>query len=107
LLGVAYHIPGLHFLIVLYSPTMLDNRLMRLVHGLRGWGLDGLAAGLLESGGPLPYLGAQALHFAAPLLQPFDPAGHLDGLAQLLEDPDQVAAMAAALQSEAEATRHA
>jgi hypothetical protein len=57
---------------VLYSPIMIDvsrrQRIARVARALRRWGLAGPAATLLAEGGPLPFLGAQALYFGAPLL---------------------------------------
>ena len=67
---------------------------------LRGWGLarSGIgriaAATLLAEGGPLPFLGAQALYFAAPLLGALAPNADLEGLAGLLDDPESVRALA-------------
>jgi hypothetical protein len=84
--------------IVLYSPIMIDEsrrkRIARVARALRGWRLDGLAATLLAEGGPLPFLGAQALYFGAPLLGALAPAADLDGLAGLLEDPEAVRVLA-------------
>ncbi len=91
---------------MLYSSAMLDVRVepdavTRLVRALRAWGLNGLAAALLESGGPLTFLGAQALYFGAPFLEPFGAEGDLHALAQLLEDPAAVHALAGRLAEKA------
>jgi hypothetical protein len=73
---------------------------MGVARALRGWGLgpSGLgrivAATLLAEGGPLPFLGAQALYFGAPLLGALAPGADLEGLAGLLEDPEAVRALA-------------
>jgi hypothetical protein len=69
-------------------------RIARLARALRGWGLGGLAASLLAEGGPLPFLGAQALYFSAPVLGALAPSADLEGLAGLLEDPESVRALA-------------
>jgi hypothetical protein len=62
---------------------------------LRRWPkLGGLAAALLADGGPLPFLGAQALYFAAPLLGAFSTPGRVENLAALLEDPQSLQALA-------------
>jgi hypothetical protein len=61
---------------------------------LRRWGLGGLAAALLGDGGPLPFLGAQALYFAAPIVGAFSAPGRVEHLAALLEDPQSVKALA-------------
>jgi len=84
--------------IVLYSPIMIDvsrrMRIARVARALRGWGLGGVAATLLAEGGPLPFLGAQALYFGAPVLGALAPSADLEGLAGLLEDPEAVRALA-------------
>ena len=83
---------------VLYSPIMIDVsrrlRIVRVARALRGWGVAGPAAALLAEGGPLPFLGAQALYFGAPLLGGLAPNADLDGLADLLGDPESVRALA-------------
>ena len=56
-----------------------------------------LAAALLEPGSLVPLLGAQALYFGAPLLSFFYDAQALTGLADLLEDPQQMRLLAARL----------
>jgi hypothetical protein len=50
--------------------------------------MNNLAATLLESGGPLSFLGAQALYMVAPLLGPLTPDNDAMALAHILEDPD-------------------
>src|SRR5438067_226880 len=85
--------------IVLYSPTMIDaSRIMhitRVARALRGWGLGRIVAvTLLAEGGPLPFLGAQALYFGAPVLGALAPSADLEGLAGLLEDPEAVRVLA-------------
>ena len=83
---------------VLYSQIMIDVsrglRISRVVRALRGWGIAGPAAALLAEGGPLPFLGAQALYFGAPLLGALAPNVDLAGLAGLLDDPESVRALA-------------
>ncbi|MBM3150848.1 MAG: hypothetical protein FJZ96_01365 [Chloroflexi bacterium] len=56
---------------------------------LRRYGLENLAAWLLEAGGPLNVLGAQALFLGSPLLQPLLNGDKIDALANLLEDHDE------------------
>ena len=73
------------------SRSMLSARVAR---ALRGWGLGGLAAALLENGGPLPFIGAQALYFSAPVLGALTPGDDLEAVAALLEDPESVQALA-------------
>jgi hypothetical protein len=63
---------------------------------LRQWGLHGLAAWMLEAGGPLTLLSAQMLYFGQPFLR----ANQLDALAHMLEDHDEAQAFAAFLKKE-------
>jgi hypothetical protein len=74
-----------------------ESRLNRAARALRGWGLDGLAATLLEDGGPLTFLGAQALYFAAPVLDALGPGSAASDLAAVLDDPAAARALAAKL----------
>jgi hypothetical protein len=66
----------------------MENYRAALARKLHLWGMNDLAAALLESGGPLSFLGAQALYMAAPLLGPLTPENDAMALAQILEDPD-------------------
>jgi hypothetical protein len=72
------------------QPDRQTAALSGLEQALRAWGVGGLAAELLESGGPLSFLGAQALYFAAPVMEPFGSGSHLRAWAELLEDPAAV-----------------
>jgi hypothetical protein len=80
---------------------MTEERVAGLARRLRAWGLNGLAASLLESGGPLAFLGAQALYFVGPTLAPFAPEDEVTALARLLEDPASVQALAQRLEEDA------
>jgi hypothetical protein len=74
-----------------------ENRNLRIIgvaRALRGWGLGSLAGALLADGGPLPFMGAQALYFGAPVLDLLAPGADLPGLAAILEDPESVRALA-------------
>lgn len=83
---------------MLYSPPMpVDDRADRWARRFRAWGMADLAAALLEPGSLVPLLGAQALYFGAPLLSFFYDAQELTGLADLLEDPQQMRLLAARL----------
>ncbi len=72
-----------------------------VVQTLRAWGVAGLAAELLESSGPLAFLGAQALYFAAPMVEPFGSGSNLLAWAGLLEDPQAVSGLAGQLRKQA------
>lgn len=72
-----------------------------LVTRLRAWGLNGLAAALLEQAGPLAIFGAQALYLAAPALRLMTTGEAVTALAHALEDPDAAAALARRLEAEA------
>ena len=82
---------------------MDSSRFDAMARHLRAWGLSGLAASLLESAGPLAFVGAQALYFAGDTFAPFFDGGEVAALAQLLEDPAQVQRLARRLTEEAEA----
>jgi len=64
----------------------MENYSAALARKLHDWGLGGIAAALLESGGPLPYLGAQALYCVAPLMGPVTADNSAMALASILED---------------------
>lgn len=91
---------------VLYSPIMLaeprDSAVQRAARGLRRLGLGGVAASLLNHGGPLPFFGAQTLYWAAPVLSVFDAGTSWNELAAILEDPEAARALAGVLASEAD-----
>ncbi len=63
---------------------------------LRRFKLDGVAAWLLEAGGPLTVLGAQAIY----LSQPFMGGKKLDSLAHMLEEDEETQAFARYLRGE-------
>ena len=51
------------------------------------WGIKDIVATFLEATGPLNLLGAQVVYLGQPFLNQVLPEGHLDILAQVLEDP--------------------
>ncbi len=63
---------------------------------LRRLKLDGFTAWLLEAGGPLTVLGAQAVY----LSQPFMGGNKLDSLARMLEEDEETQAFARYLRGE-------
>ncbi len=63
---------------------------------LRRWGVDGAAAVLVESAGPLNVLLAQILYLGQPLV----PGASAAAVARLLDDPQQAAQFAAYLREE-------
>lgn len=67
----------------------------RWAESLRRYKLDALAASLLEAGGPLNLLGAQALYFGVPCL-----GEGADALARTLESADEARAFASYLDPE-------
>jgi len=67
---------------------------------LRKYGLENLAAFILEAAGPFTVLGAQVLHFSGPFLRPALTDTHRDALANLLEDREEALAFAAFLREE-------
>ncbi|MGQ0602899.1 MAG: hypothetical protein ACT4QE_14545 [Anaerolineales bacterium] len=68
-----------------------------LVQHLRAIGLGDFAAGLLENVGPMGWLGAQAVHFSAPVLSLFAAPESIEAFANALEDPTEALALARAL----------
>jgi hypothetical protein len=81
----------------------MENYSAALARKLHAWGVNNLAATLLESGGPFTYLGAQALYMVAPLLGPVTPENDAMALAQILEDPVSTRGL---IQSLVEASSH-
>ena len=67
----------------------------RWAESLRRYKLDALAASLLEAGGPLNLLGAQALYLGVPFL-----GEGADALARTLESIDETHAFASYLDSD-------
>lgn len=63
---------------------------------LRRWGVDGAAAVLVESAGPLNVLLAQLLYLGQPLVS----GAKVAAVARLLDDPQQAAQFAAYLREE-------
>jgi hypothetical protein len=63
---------------------------------LRRLKLDGFAAWLIEAGGPLTVLGAQAVYMS----QPFIGGNKLNSLAQMLEEDEETQAFARYLRGE-------
>ena len=67
---------------------------------LRRYGLEDMAAWMLEAGGPLTLLGAQALYLGVPFLRPVFAETQREALSSLLEDRDEALAFAAFLREE-------
>lgn len=67
----------------------------RLVERLEALGIAPLVAGLIEAGaGPLGFLAAQSLYLVQPALGFFADDARLAGLAEWLDDPARLAALA-------------
>jgi hypothetical protein len=64
---------------------------------LQRWRIDGLAAFLLEAGGPLVLLAAQALYFGQPFFRQTMPDRNIQALVDLLENEEEGQAFAAFL----------
>lgn len=56
---------------------------------LQHWGVDGIAAFLMEAGGPLTVLAAQVVYLGQPFLRQSDSEGHLQALVDLFEDQEE------------------
>ena len=72
---------------------------------LNRWGAKDLTATVLEALGPLSLLGAQLVYLAQPFLAPLFSEGHLDILADLLEDPQEMQAFIIVLRQSDQPTR--
>jgi hypothetical protein len=55
---------------------------------LHSWGVGDWTATVLETAGPLAWLGAQILYLGQPLLRQTAPEHHLQALVDLLENPE-------------------
>jgi hypothetical protein len=82
---------GLHFLNLCYTGNMQTDRSLwhNWARFLQRWGLDGITAFLMEAGGPLSVLAAQAIYMGQPFLRQSMPEGHLHALAELFEDQEE------------------
>jgi hypothetical protein len=78
----------------------MESQVVAWARRLRAWGLNGFVATLLETGGPVTLMGAQALYAFGPMLTPFAPQAEVTGLARLLEDPQAVRALVDQLHEE-------
>lgn len=67
---------------------------------LHRWGVQDLVAVLLEAIGPLNLIGAQAVYIGQPFLNSIVPEGHLEALADVLEDPEKTQAFTSFLRQE-------
>jgi hypothetical protein len=61
-------------------------------HFLHCYGMESLAAWVLEASGPLAVVGAQMLYLGSPILRPLVRAEQVDSLASLLEDHEELLA---------------
>jgi hypothetical protein len=64
---------------------------------LTRWGVKDLTATILEAMGPLSLLAAQLVYVGQPVLAPFFRNATLEGLADMLEDPQETQAFIAVL----------
>ncbi len=56
---------------------------------LQRWRLDGIAAFIMEAGGPLAVLAAQALYLGQPFFRQSMPEANFQALANLFEDQEE------------------
>jgi len=59
---------------------------------LHRWGVQDFVAELLVITGPLNLLGAQVVYLGLPFLNQVMPAGHVEALAHILENPEETQA---------------
>ncbi|HEX2979631.1 MAG TPA: hypothetical protein VHO48_05155 [Anaerolineaceae bacterium] len=69
-------------------------------HFLHRWGIGKLTASLFDTPGLFAVLGAQFLYFGQPFINSALPDGHLQALANLLEDPAELKTFAAYLRED-------
>lgn len=69
---------------------------------LQQWGLQDIAAELLDAAGPVQVVLAQVIYLSRPALEPFLSTERLDAVAALLEDHDASRAFAAYLREESQ-----
>jgi hypothetical protein len=81
----------LHFLNLCYTGNMqTDHSLWQnWARFLQRWRVDGIVVYLIEAGGPLSVLAAQAIYMGQPFLRQSVPEGHLQALANLFEDQEE------------------
>jgi hypothetical protein len=81
----------LHFLNLCYTDIMQTERSLwqNWARFLQHWGIDGIAAYLMEAGGPLSILAAQAIYVGQPFLRQSMPEGHWLALADLFENHEE------------------
>ncbi len=72
----------------------------RWTQTLQQWGLEHVAAALLEGAGPLNLLLAQGVYLGSPFFQRSGDSAQIQALAQLLEDPQKTRRFAAFLRKE-------
>lgn len=72
----------------------------RWTQKLQQWGLEHVAAALLEGAGPLNVLLAQGVYLGKPFFQGGDGGSQIQALAQLLENPQETRHFAAFLREE-------
>ena len=68
---------------------------------LQRWGVDQLAASLLETSGPLSILAAQIIYISQPLVSWIVSIDQINALAALLEEPAQARAFSTHLREAA------
>lgn len=88
--------------ILCYTDTMQPERKFwpEWARFLHLWGLDNVAAVLLETAGPLTIILAQLVYFSQPLIGQGEAAGRLQALAGLFEDQKESRSFANYLREE-------
>lgn len=67
---------------------------------LHSWGLGDWTATVLESAGPLTWLGAQIVYLGQPLLKQTAPDNQVQALVKLLENPENAETFISMLREE-------
>jgi hypothetical protein len=87
------------FLNLCYTGNMLADRTLwtRWAGLLQRWRVDGIVAYLLDAGGPLIVIAAQALYIGQPFIRQSMPDSSFQALVGLLEDQEEGQTFAAFL----------
>jgi len=69
---------------------------------LHRWGMEEMAATVLDALGPLKIIGAQAVYIGQPILNTIMPKDHVTAIARLLDKPEEAEAFTSFLRQQQE-----
>jgi hypothetical protein len=67
---------------------------------LHRWGMEDMAASVLEALGPLKLIGAQVVYIGQPILNTIMPKDHVTAMAKLLDKPGEAEAFTSFLRQQ-------